>query len=162
MIRTMLGAFAAMAALAGPVSGQELLDGTWKLIKSTRTNSATGATVDTFGANPQGFITYGKDGRMMTIIVRGDRPKPENPAKVTDAQRSALFSSMMAYAGTYKFDGKTIVHQVEVSWNEMWSRTAQIRQVRKEGDRLIYTTKPAPSPVDGSMGFATLTWERVK
>lgn len=162
MIRTMLGAFAAMAALAGPVSGQELLDGTWKLIKSTRTTSATGATVDTFGANPKGFITYGKDGRMMAIIVRGDRPKPENPKKVTDAQRSALFSSMMAYAGTYRFDGKTIVHQVDASWNEMWTGTVQTREVRKEGDRLIYTTKPGPSPVDGSMGFATLIWERVK
>ena len=38
----------------------------------------------------------------------------------------------------------------------------QVRDIKKDGDRLIYTTRPAPSPIDGSMGFATLIWEKVK
>ena len=151
-----------MMAAVGPTSAQEVLDGTWKLISSKRTTVATSATVDTFGPDPQGYIMYGKDGRMMVLIARSDRPKPESIDKITDEQRNRLFSSMIAYAGTYKFDGKTIEHHIDLSWNEVWSATMQARDIKKDGDRLIYTTRPAPSPLDGTMGFATLIWERVK
>jgi len=146
----------------GPIAAQEVLEGTWKLVSSTRTNTTTGATTDSFGPNPLGYITYGKDGRMMVLITRSDRPKPDSTDKMTDEQRSRLFSSMLAYSGTYKFDGETIEHHIDGSWNQVWTGTTQIRNVKKDGDRLIYTTQPGPSPIDGSMGFVTLVWEKVK
>ena len=148
----------------GPIAAQEVLEGTWKLVSSTRTNTTTGATTDSFGPNPLGYIMYGKDGRMMVLITRSDRPKPDSidNDKMTDEQRSRLFSSMLAYSGTYKFDGETIEHHIDGSWNQVWTATTQIRNVKKDGDRLIYTTQPGPSPIDGSMGFATLVWEKVK
>jgi len=146
----------------GPIAAQEVLEGTWKLVSSTRTNTTTGATTDSFGPNPLGYIMYGKDGRMMVLITRSDRPKPDSTDKMTDEQRSRLFSSMLAYSGTYKFDGETIEHHIDGSWNQVWTGTTQIRNVKKDGDRLIYTTQPGPSPIDGSMGFATLVWEKVK
>ena len=146
----------------GPIAAQEVLEGTWKLVSSTRTNATTGATTDSFGPNPLGYIMYGKDGRMMVLITRSDRPKPDSTDKITDEQRSRLFSSMLAYSGTYKFDGETIEHHIDGSWNQVWTGTTQIRNVKKDGDRLIYTTQPGPSPIDGSMGFATLVWEKVK
>jgi hypothetical protein len=145
-----------------PVAAQQVLEGTWKLISSTRTNTTTGTTADSFGPNPLGYIMYGKDGRVMVLLTRNDRPKPDSPDKMTDEQRSLLFSSMLAYSGTYKFDGKTIEHHIDLSWNQVWSGTTQVRSVKKDGDRLIYTTRPGPSPIDGSMGFATLVWEKVK
>ena len=146
----------------GPIAAQEVLEGTWKLVSSTRTNTTTGATTDSFGPNPLGYIMYGKDGRMMVLITRSDRPKPDSTDKMTDEQRSRLFSSMLAYSGTYKFDGETIEHHIDGSWNQVWTGTTQIRNVKKDGDRLIYTTQPGPSPIDGSMGFATVVWEKVK
>jgi hypothetical protein len=146
----------------GPIAAQEVLEGTWKLVSSTRTNTTTGATTDSFGPNPLGYIMYGKDGRMMVLITRSDRAKPDSTDKMTDEQRSRLFSSMLAYSGTYKFDGETIEHHIDGSWNQVWTGTTQIRNVKKDGDRLIYTTQPGPSPIDGSMGFATLVWEKVK
>ena len=146
----------------GPIAAQEVLEGTWKLVSSTRTNTTTGATTDSFGPNPLGYIMYGKDGRMMVLITRSDRPKPDSTDKMTDEQRSRLFSSVLAYSGTYKFDGETIEHHIDGSWNQVWTGTTQIRNVKKDGDRLIYTTQPGPSPIDGSMGFATLVWEKVK
>ena len=147
---------------AGPIAAQEVLEGTWKLVSSTRTNTMTGATTDSFGPNPLGYIMYGKDGRMMVLLTRSDRPKPDSIDKIADEQRSRLFSSMLAYSGTYKFDGKTIEHHIDLSWNQVWSGTTQVRDIKKDGDRLIYTTQPGPSPIDGSMGFATLVWEKVK
>ena len=146
----------------GPIAAQEVLEGTWKLVSSTRTNTTTGATTDSFGPNPLGYVMYGKDGRMMVLITRSDRPKPDSTDKMTDEQRSRLFSSMLAYSGTYKFDGETIEHHIDGSWNQVWTGTTQIRNVKKDGDRLIYTTQPGPSPIDGSMGFATVVWEKVK
>ena len=146
----------------GPIAAQEVLEGTWKLVSSTRTNTTTGATTDSFGPNPLGYIMYGKDGRMMVLITRSDRPKPDSTDKMTDEKRSRLFSSMLGYSGTYKFDGETIEHHIDGSWNQVWTGTTQIRNVKKDGDRLIYTTQPGPSPIDGSMGFATLVWEKVK
>jgi len=146
----------------GPIAAQEVLEGTWKLVSSTRTNTTTGATTDSFGPNPLGYIMYGKDGRMMVLITRSDRPKPDSTDKITDEQRSRLFSSMLAYSGTYKFDGETIEHHIDGSWNQVWTGTTQIRNVKKDGGRLIYTTQPGPSPIDGSMGFATVVWEKVK
>ena len=58
--------------------------------------------------NPQGYITYGNDGRMMVIIVRHPRPKPERIETATDQERADLLRTMTAYAGTYKFDGAKI------------------------------------------------------
>ena len=93
--------------------------GTYTLISTSRTRLDTGQ-VETF-ARERGFITYGKDGRMMVIIVRGDRQKAESIEKMTDQQRAELHRLMTAYGGTYKFDGKTMEHHIDISWNELWT-----------------------------------------
>ncbi len=69
---------------------------------------------------------------------------------------------MVAYGGTYKYDGKTVTHNIDISWNENWTGTSQVRNVKLEGSRLILTTNPAPSAIDGKLGIAVLTWERVQ
>ena len=51
--------------------------GTYKLVVEQRKIVETGETVSV--PNPLGYITYGKDGRMMALIVRHPRPKPESP-----------------------------------------------------------------------------------
>ena len=69
---------------------------------------------------------------------------------------------MLAYAGTYKFSGTQVEHHIDASWNEIWTGTTQIRDIRKDGERLVFTTKPAPFPRDGKMSINTLVWELVK
>ncbi|MEW6341837.1 MAG: lipocalin-like domain-containing protein [Pseudomonadota bacterium] len=49
-----------------------------------------------------------------------------------------------------------------MSWNESWTGTTQVRQVKVDGDRLIYTTPPFRFFVDGKMSVVTLIWEKVK
>ena len=68
---------------------------------------------------------------MMVIIVRGDRQKAESIEKMTDQQRAELHRLMTAYGGTYKFDGKTMEHHIDISWNELWTGTTQFRDERK-------------------------------
>jgi len=81
---------------------------------------------------------------------------------MTTQDRVALFDSMTAYAGTFKFDGKTLEHNVDISWNEMWTGTTQIREVTRDGERLSISTRPQPSPRDGWISITTLVWEKVK
>src|SRR3954452_25404741 len=89
-------------------AGDEEVHGTWTLVSSTRKVLETGQEFDTYGKHPKGFITYGRDGRMMALIVYEGRPKPESIERMTDQPRTELFRSMLAYGGTYKFDGKSV------------------------------------------------------
>ena len=152
---------AAAVALSLPANAaDDEFYGTYQLVSRTRTVVETGQVIVL--SKDHGFITYGKDGRMMVISVRGNRPKAESIDKMTDQQRAELHSSMTAYGGTYKFDGKTIEHHIDISWNEVWTGTKQVRNVKRDGNRLIYTTRPAPNPDDGKMSISTLVWEKVK
>jgi len=139
------------------------LVGTYKLVASTRKVLDTGEVSDRFGKQPSGYINYTSDGRMLVLIVsdKNDRPAPEIGVALSDEQAVKLFRTMTAYGGTYEFDGHTVKHHIDISWNQAWTGTTQIRDVQKDGDKLIYTTRPAPSPVDGKMNVVTLVWQKV-
>jgi Lipocalin-like domain len=153
----------ALLAFASPAwaAGDDIV-GTYRLISANRVILATGDTEDSYGNNPIGFMTYGRDGRMMGMIVFSNRPKAESLEKMTDQQRADLFRTMIAYGGTYTFRGDSVEHHIDISWNELWTGTTVIRDIKKDGDRLVYTTKPAPFPRDGKMSINTLVWEKVK
>ena len=153
-----------VSALCLPAHAEDqVLEGTYKLISSTRKILETGQVVDTYGKQPTGYINYGRDGRVLVLVVwdKNDRPAPDNIAGMTDEQRANLFRTMLAYGGTYKSDGHTIEHHIDISWNQAWTGTTQIRDVRKEGDKLIYTTRPAPFSADGKMSVVTVIWQKV-
>jgi hypothetical protein len=44
-----------------------------------------------------------------------------------DNERVALYDTMFAYAGTYSVDAGRVIHHVDISWNEAWTGTDQIR-----------------------------------
>jgi len=81
---------------------------------------------------------------------------------MTDQQRVDLFRTMVAYGGTYNFEGDKIQHQIDISWNEVWTDTTVIRDIKKDGDKLVYTTRPAPFSGDGEMSLVTVVWEKVQ
>jgi hypothetical protein len=142
-------------------SEKEHLYGTWRLVSDVREDVATGARTDNFGKQPQGFLSYARDGRMSAIEVAEHRPKPADLSKLEDPDRVELFRTMLAYAGTFSFDGKVVIHHVDVSWNNNWTGTDQVRYVRLEGNRLYITTNVQPSPIDGKPTIGMLTWEKV-
>jgi hypothetical protein len=140
---------------------KEDLYGTWRLVSDVRQDVETGARTDNFGKHPQGYLSYARDGRMSAIEVAEQRPKPTDLSKLADADRAALFKTMLAYAGTFSFDGKVVIHHVDVSWNNNWTGTDQVRNVRLEGNKLYITTNVQPSTIDGKPTIGILTWEKV-
>jgi hypothetical protein len=115
------------------------------------------------GTHPSGYINYGRDGRMIVLIVGSDRKKPA-AAVATPDEAEALIKSMLAYAGTYTIDtvAKTIIHHVEISWDQSRAGTDQVRTYKLEGDRIALTTEPSADPATGKQTVRTLIWERLK
>jgi hypothetical protein len=136
------------------------LVGTYRLVVEQRTIVDTGEVVPV--KDPQGYVTYGSDGRMMVIIVRRPRPKPESIEKTTDQERADLLRTLTAYAGTYKFNGSEVEHHIDISMNETWTGTKQVRSVKRDGERLVYTTPPFRFHTDGKLSVNMLVWEKIR
>lgn len=140
----------------------EELYGTWRLVSFTQTILATGETVHVFGEAPQGFINYGRDGRMMVLMVKDMRPKPPDLAMMTDQERIALFKTLAAYAGTYTVSGGTVTHHLDISWNGTYTGMDQVRNINLDGSKFTMSTNPQPRTQDGEVAISVLTWERLQ
>ena len=139
----------------------EELPGTYKLISSTRTIQETGEVKDSYGKQPKGYIMYGKDGRMLVLITHEGRPTPSR-TDMTDKDRADQYRTLNAYGGTYTLHGDWIEHHIDIAANETRVGSTEIREVKRDGNRLIYTTKPQPFSGDGKMSVITLVWEKMK
>jgi hypothetical protein len=140
---------------------RERLIGTWQLVAVVGEDAVTGEKTDLWGANPVGYINYAPDGRMMIINARADRDRPAG-ANATPAEAETLYRGFLAYAGDYTIEGDEITHHVDISWNETWTGTKQVRTFRFDGDRVHLSTRPSPDPVNGRMSMRTMTWEKLK
>jgi hypothetical protein len=130
-------------------AGDEEIWGTYELIRE----------------NPRGYITYGKEGRMLVLITYDGRIKPQDALKTTIEERDALYRSMIAYGGTYTYSGNRIEHHVDISRNESQVGTTLVRNVSRDGDRLTYVTEPFQDgslETLGKMVVNTLIWERMR
>ena len=159
-----LTAVVALALVIVPMSGSaddNPLVGTWKLKSFVREIAGTGERYNQLGEHPEGFLGYSSDGRMYSILVAGDRIKPQQEAP-TDEERIKLHKSMIAYAGTYTIDGGKVVHHVDISWNGARTGSDQVRFYTLEGNTLTIKTAPNKSPIDGREGVGIVVWEKVK
>jgi hypothetical protein len=100
---------------------------------------------------------------MLVLIVsdKKDRPTPDSGVAPTDEQAAKLFRTMSAYGGTYEFDGRTVKHHIDMSWNQTWTGTTQIRDLQKDGDKLIYTTLSFPGGRQDKRSHARLAKSRL-
>jgi len=154
--------FGAISAHRSAIADEkDKLVGTWKLVSAVSEELETGQKTDIYKGTPTGFITYGSDGRVMTIIVDSNRKKPAG-AVATPTEAEALFRSMAAYAGTYSVRGNQLIHRPDASWNETWTGTDQVRNYKFDGNRLSLATEPSANPFTGKMSVRTLEWEKVK
>jgi len=153
----------APAQTPAEASAAEQLIGTWKLVSYVGEDVASGNKTDVMGPHPSGYIEYGRDGRMIVIIVGTDRKKPAGSV-ATPAEAQALLTSLLAYAGTYTLDtaAHTVTHHIEVSWDETRTGESHVRSYRFEGDRLTLTTQPSRDPATGRPSVRTVVWERVR
>jgi len=142
----------------GLVFGQDAakqLVGSWKLTSWT-IQVIDGEASQPFGPNPKGRAVFTLDGFSAFMIARSDR-KPAT----SDADSAALLKSLMVYTGKFTVDGDKLTTNVDLSWNEILTGTAQVRFFKLEGDKLfVRTAEQASAVYPGKKVVGTLTWER--
>jgi hypothetical protein len=135
--------------------------GTWRLQSFKTRYLDNGETTEPFGAHPTGYLSYGRDCRMYAILAEEKRKLPAG-AVPSDAEKIALFTGFVAYAGTYTIEGDQVTHHVDVSWNEAWTGTGQVRRFRIAGKVLYIESVPAKNFRDGRLSSSSLVWIKVE
>jgi hypothetical protein len=132
----------------------ERILGNWRMVSWQIEDLASGETRDALGPNPHGYITFTPDVRVMVLVLKADRAKPATLVP-TPAEKLAL-----AYAGTFTSNAEKVVHHIDMSWNQSWSGTDQIRFLRLKGDSLTYVGAPAKNPMNGRDCVHTVVFQR--
>ena len=110
-------------------------------------------------APPSGYHILTPEGRMMVLLVGGDREPGQ-----TDKKQAILYHTMVAYSGCYRFEADRFITSVDVSWNEAWTGIEQVRFYTLDGDRLDILTAwlQHPTHPEHRMMRGFLSFERTK
>jgi Lipocalin-like domain len=94
--------------------------GSWKLRSCVREIAETGEKYEPLGQHPFGRIVYTKSGQIIGILAHEKRPKPNGPI-AADGEALELFRTFVSYTGRYELAEDTVIHHVDISWNEAWT-----------------------------------------
>ncbi len=131
------------------------VEGVWRLVSFEREYQAGGEREYPMGKSPSGYILFLPEGRMAVVITADGRK-----AGTAEAERAALYDTLVAYTGTYRIDGDRWITKVDVSANPAWVGSEQARTFRVTGNRLQETTAWLTRP-DNRVARAVITYERV-
>lgn len=112
------------------------------------------------GENLEGFIRYVEDGDMICMIANADQPNFTSGGQwnASETERARAYSSMLAYAGTFRIEGETVIHEVKQSLFPNWKGSDQKRSVRLEGDTLYIEARLEAGTPEART--AQLKWRR--
>ena len=113
------------------------------------------------GVHPSGYLSYGSDCRMYSILTKESRAGPAQLV-ATDPESIALYRGLISYAGTYSVDGNSITHHIQASWNQAWTGTTQVQQFNIDGTTLYMRTGLTKSPLTGKQSSTVLIWTRTE
>jgi lipocalin-like protein len=135
------------------------LHGTWRL-REWRRVAPDGDVTHPLGADPEGLLVYGPDGRMIVQMMAADRPVLDSPDPLQGDQgvRAQLYSTCLAYFGTYEVRDDSVVHNVEASLYPGWSGAEQVRPFEITGDELVLRTPPMTGANAGTVN--EIVWVR--
>lgn len=142
-----------------PSAVPDILFGTWKQLSGTYVDLATGEERPGLSKAPNGYIHFARDGRMFNITVDSARQKPAGP-RATAAEAEALFRTLIAYTGRFGVEGDQVFFDLDVSWNESWTGTRQVRRFELAGDRLMISAEIV-NPMTGRPARHRLVFEKV-
>jgi len=132
--------------------------GSWELVAIYR-QGHDGSRNMLYGENPHGRLTYTADGIVHAILVGDDRTR-HSSMDMPDGDKAQLFQTMVAYSGTYVVEGTKVTHCVDVSWNEVWTRTDLVRFFEIDGKNLRIITAPTVDPFDSSINTYVVEWQK--
>jgi Lipocalin-like domain len=136
----------------------EQLFGTWKQLSGRYVDVDTGEERPGLSQAPNGYIHFARNGRLFNMTVDSARHKPAGP-RATDEEAQALFRTLIAYTGTFEVKGNQVLFDVDVSWNESWTGSRQVRTFELDGDDLKISAEII-NPMTGRPARHQLTFTR--
>jgi hypothetical protein len=67
---------------------------------------------------------------------------------------------MVAFAGRYEIHGDELIYHPEISWNEAWNGTRQVRYLEISEGLLRIRSAPAASALVNTLTEMNMTWSR--
>lgn len=112
------------------------------------------------GETLEGFIRYVPDGDMICMIADAGRANFTSGGQwnASDADKAGAYGTMLAYAGRWRIEGETVVHEVALSLFPNWKGGEQRRQVRLDGDTLFIEARLEDGTAEART--AQLKWKR--
>ena len=130
--------------------------GVWRLVSFDYEDQVTGRRVLRFGKRPKGRLMLLENGLMTAILTAEGRKIPK-----TNEDRAEAFNTIIAYSGKYTIQNAQLNINVDISWNEAWVGTLQIRSVGFVDSRLQLISAWAASPFEPDRTVrGILEWER--
>ncbi len=137
------------------------LVGTWRQIAAVAEALPSRVRRDVMSERPVAYVMFSPGGRMMLMGVNPNRAKPAGDVP-TDEEARYLYHSMIAYAGTYRVSGNEVVYDLDISWNQLWTGTKQLRYWEIRDGRLVISTPEFIDPFIGGRSIHRITWEKIE
>jgi hypothetical protein len=144
----------------GEENDPRLLIGTWRQLTGTMIEEGGIERKSNLSEAPNGYVNFAPDGRLILLSTDSARQAPAGQVP-TAAEAEALYRSMIAYAGSYKIEGNKVTYDLDVTWNQSWTGTKQVRFWQVDGNRLTVTTPEIVNPLTGKKSVFRLTFEKV-
>jgi hypothetical protein len=141
-----------LALAGGDAVAQSAKDlvGTWTIVSA-----------QPFGLTPQGVLMFDASGRFSQVLLRPDLPKyaSNNRNEGTAEENKATVQGTLAFFGTYKVEGTTLIRHIEASSFPNWTGIDQkLSELTLTGDELKWTN---PAASEGG-GTVVVVWKRAK
>ncbi len=133
--------------------------GTWSLQSFIERDITNGALSFPMGRGPKATVIYTASGHVATIFTAMGRTAPAGP-RASDAEAVQLFRSMVAFAGRYETHGNELIYHPEITWNEAWNGTRQVRFFDMSDGLLSIRSAPAASALLNTLTEMNMTWRR--
>jgi len=158
-----LAALCSTLALAGTARAQDIAStvvGVWKVISIETKEVVSGKAVRPLG-DVVGTFMFTRGGRFSGMVFSVNRKAPA-AANATEAERVALFNSMVAYNGVYQIDGNKLILTIDNSHIQSWNGTQRPLTVEISGTRLMGKSAPLKASTTGLDVFAEVVWEKLE
>jgi hypothetical protein len=164
----MLPRLAFLMALVFPspsaVRAQDLASaivGVWKVVSIETKEVETGKVTYPLGDQLTGTFVFTPGGRFSGMVYSANRKAPAS-ANATEAERLALFNSMVAYNGVYRTDGNKLVLNIDSSHIQSWNGLDRSLTVAINGKKLTGRSAPLTAASTGLEVVAENIWERLE
>ncbi len=134
------------------------LFGTWRVTSFKLQVVGEPEERDILGPNPKGYIILTPEPRIMVLLTADGRRPPTN-----QAEAAAMLQSMTAYTGRIVLEPDKFTTDVEISSNQVFAGTPQVRYYTLNGDTLtVRTPEQDTAMFPGKRASSVLTFQRQK